>query len=109
MSSPIINSIFQAEKEVRCRGVNNIMKRALFSVLVIAAVMFVAGCSNPSDGGNENDAYAIDIGPAGGWVFYDDEADGVDDIAGFRYLEAAPSDISLEVSAPVINFLKTPE
>lgn len=39
--------------------------------------------------------YAVgDIGPAGGWVFYDDEADGVDDIPGFRYLEAAPKDIS---------------
>lgn len=35
-----------------------------------------------------------DIGPAGGWIFYDDEADGVDDIDGFRYLEAAPADIS---------------
>jgi hypothetical protein len=29
-------------------------------------------------------------GPAGGWIFYDDEADGVDDIPGYRYLEAAP-------------------
>lgn len=29
-------------------------------------------------------------GPAGGFVFYDDEEDGVDDISGYRYLEAAP-------------------
>ena len=29
-------------------------------------------------------------GPAGGYIFYDDEADGVDDIPGYRYLEAAP-------------------
>lgn len=35
-----------------------------------------------------------DVGPAGGWIFYDDEADGNDDIAGYRYLEAAPSDQS---------------
>jgi len=35
-----------------------------------------------------------DTGPAGGWIFYDDEADGVDNIAGARYLEAAPSDQS---------------
>jgi len=33
-----------------------------------------------------------DVGPAGGLIFYDDEADGADDIAGARYLEAAPSD-----------------
>jgi uncharacterized repeat protein (TIGR02543 family) len=31
-----------------------------------------------------------DIGPADGYIFYDDEADGVDDIDGYRYLEAAP-------------------
>lgn len=36
--------------------------------------------------------YAIgDTGPAGGVVFYDDEAIGSDDIAGARYLEAAPA------------------
>jgi len=29
-------------------------------------------------------------GPAGGYIFYDDEDDGVDDIPGYRYLEAAP-------------------
>ncbi|MBE3140295.1 MAG: InlB B-repeat-containing protein, partial [Thermoplasmata archaeon] len=39
-----------------------------------------------------------DIGPAGGWIFYDDEADTVDNIAGARYLEAAPTDQS--ASAP---------
>jgi hypothetical protein len=39
-------------------------------------------------------SYAIgDTGPAGGVIFYDDEADGTDDITGARYLEAAPSDI----------------
>ena len=38
-------------------------------------------------------AYAIgDTGPAGGIIFYDDESDGVDDLPGDRYLEAAPSD-----------------
>jgi uncharacterized repeat protein (TIGR02543 family) len=31
-----------------------------------------------------------ETGPAGGLIFYDDEADGTDDIAGARYLEAAP-------------------
>lgn len=31
-----------------------------------------------------------DTGPAGGLIFYDDEDDGTDDIAGARYLEAAP-------------------
>ena len=32
-----------------------------------------------------------DPGPAGGIIFYDDESDGEDKIAGARYLEAAPS------------------
>ena len=36
-----------------------------------------------------------DTGPAGGVIFYDDEADATDDIAGARYLEAAPSDIDV--------------
>jgi len=41
-------------------------------------------------------AYAVgETGPAGGYIFYDDEADGVDDIPGVRYLEAAPSDIEV--------------
>lgn len=35
-----------------------------------------------------------ETGPAGGIIFYDDEADGTDDIPGARYLEAAPSDQS---------------
>ena len=30
------------------------------------------------------------IGPGGGFVYYDDNADGVDNIPGARYLEAAP-------------------
>lgn len=35
-------------------------------------------------------AYSIgDRGPAGGLIFYDDEADGIDDIPDARYLEAA--------------------
>lgn len=39
--------------------------------------------------------YSIgNLGPAGGYIFYDDEADGVDDIPSFRFLEVAPSDIS---------------
>ena len=32
-----------------------------------------------------------ETGEAGGIIFYDDEADGEDDIAGARYLEAAPA------------------
>ena len=33
-------------------------------------------------------------GPAGGYVFYDDLADGTDDMPALRYLEAAPEDIT---------------
>ena len=29
-------------------------------------------------------------GPAGGYIFYDDEEDGVDNIPGYRFIEAAP-------------------
>lgn len=29
-------------------------------------------------------------GPSGGYIFYDDEADGVDNIPGYRFIEAAP-------------------
>ena len=31
-----------------------------------------------------------DTGPSGGLIFYDDEADGIDNIETYRYLEAAP-------------------
>ena len=36
-----------------------------------------------------------ETGEAGGVIFYDDEADGTDDIDGARYLEAAPIDIDV--------------
>jgi hypothetical protein len=69
---------------------------AALTALVIAAAL-VAGCSSAGaggSGGGDNDtgsAYDVgDTGPAGGTIFYDDEADGIDDIAGARYLEAAP-------------------
>lgn len=36
--------------------------------------------------------YAVgDKGPGGGRIFFDDAADGVDDVVGVRYLEAAPA------------------
>jgi len=61
-----------------------------------------------NDGGKSADSYyysksdsewtkqyaVLDTGPAGGLIFYDDEADGVDDIPNVRYLEAAPYDQS---------------
>jgi hypothetical protein len=34
-----------------------------------------------------------DEGIAGGYIFYDDEADGTDDIPGIRYLEVAPGEL----------------
>jgi len=33
-----------------------------------------------------------DIGPAGGYIFYDDESDSIDDIPGYRYLEVTQED-----------------
>ena len=54
------------------------------------------------------EVYALrDIGPAGGRIFYDDEADGVDDIAGARYLEAAPSDQSTGIVWAITDFQST--
>lgn len=41
-----------------------------------------------------------DIGPSGGYIFYDDEADEVDDIPGYRYLEAAPAGWSGDSADP---------
>ncbi|AEV30978.1 hypothetical protein SpiGrapes_3234 [Sphaerochaeta pleomorpha str. Grapes] len=42
-------------------------------------------------------SFAIgDVGPAGGLVFYDDEEDGIDDLPGYRYLEAAPEETEWE-------------
>lgn len=35
-----------------------------------------------------------DIGPAGGYIFYDDEEDNIDDIIGYRYLEVTQEDYS---------------
>ena len=35
-----------------------------------------------------------DIGPAGGFIFYDDESDGIDNLPNERYLEAATYDYS---------------
>lgn len=40
------------------------------------------------------------IGPAGGIIFYDDEADNEDNIPGYRYLEAAPAGWYDDVTGP---------
>lgn len=49
-------------------------------------------------------------GPAGGIIFYDDEADGTDDIPGYRYLEAAPEDLSINATTTFIfGFYKDPD
>jgi hypothetical protein len=34
-----------------------------------------------------------ETGPSGGMIFYDDEEDGIDDLEGYRYLEAAPMEL----------------
>lgn len=36
--------------------------------------------------------YVGSKGPTGGWIFYDDEEDGIDNIPGFRYMEVSPVD-----------------
>jgi hypothetical protein len=49
-------------------------------------------------------------GPAGGIIFYDDEADGTDDIPGYRYLEAAPEDLSINaITTFIFGFYKDSE
>ena len=81
---------------------------AIAIVAVAAAAMIVGACANPSNsndggGGNgsgtdEQETYEVgDTGPANGIIFYDDEADGTDDIDGARYLEAAPDSTEWDV------------
>jgi hypothetical protein len=73
---------------------------ALVGLFVFTAILF--GCNQPTGGGGNSGGgngsssgqdYEIgDTGPAGGVIFYDDEADDTDDIAGARYLEAWTAD-----------------
>jgi hypothetical protein len=88
------------------------MKKFFGLVLVMAAFCVLVSCTSDSDTSSTGAAevgpesnggkvatkeYAVgDTGPAGGVIFYDDEADGTDDIPGVRYLEAAPADTSWE-------------
>lgn len=65
------------------------------SLVVIGLIVVTAGGCDliAVEGGAGGTTYAVgDTGPAGGIVFYDDEADGNDDIAGARYLEVWTSD-----------------
>lgn len=82
------------------------MKKFIGLVFAAAVFCFLVSCMSDSDtastgageGGMDASStgaeteYAVgDTGPAGGTIFYDDEADGTDDIPGVRYLEAAPT------------------
>ena len=83
------------------------MKKFFGLVLVMAAFCVLVSCTSDSNTSSTGAAevgpesnggkvatkeYAVgDTGPAGGVIFYDDEADGTDDIPGVRYLEAAIS------------------
>lgn len=56
-----------------------------------------SGFDGSSKSAEQYTEYEIgDTGPAGGIIFYDDEDDGSDDIAGARYLEAAPASTEWE-------------
>lgn len=37
------------------------------------------------------------VSPSGGYIFFDDEEDGIDDLPGIRFLEAAPIDYDTEL------------
>ena len=70
------------------------------TVVTIKGIAMLDGSESPVsqatytvnyDTENATMEFAIgDIGPAGGYIFYEDEVDGVDDIPGIRYLEVAP-------------------
>lgn len=65
------------------------MKKSVFTViLVVVALLFIIGCdTGGSNGGGGSTTYAIgDTGPAGGLIFYVDEADTY----SWTYLEVAP-------------------
>ena len=81
------------------------MKKKVVGLLVVALFAFIAvlvSCKKEP----EAKIYKIgDIGPAGGYIFYDCDADNTNedangrdglnsDICGWRYLEAAPTDLS---------------
>ena len=73
------------------------MKRTIRALTILSLIALLTGlffsCSNPS--GSSEVTYEVgDTGPAGGIIIYDDEADGTDDIADYRYLEMAPDDCS---------------
>lgn len=57
-------------------------KIGMICVVTVAVLFTLIACEEEYEIG--------DAGPAGGTIFYDDEADGNDDIPDARYLEAAP-------------------
>jgi hypothetical protein len=62
--------------------------KVLLSLVTVALIIFMV-TSCVTEPAVEEEFTVGDPGPAGGIIFYDDEADGVDDIVGYRYLEAA--------------------
>ena len=76
------------------------MKMNLFLLLLF--ILIFTGCGLFTDEPNLQSDYSIgDAGPAGGIIFYDNDADNesgntdglISDTAGWRYLEAAPGDL----------------
>lgn len=67
------------------------MKKVLYLLLALAVLFAMVSCAqepeNPQNPGPEEKEYAIgEVGPAGGWVFYDKGFYS----DGWRYLEASP-------------------
>ena len=65
--------------------------RTIVKAWMFVWIILVTGCSTVDQASVE---YKVgDRGPAGGFIFYDDEDNGIDNIPNARYLEAAPKDL----------------
>lgn len=65
----------------------------IVDILILGVAFSLAGCTSMGHKLGLLDYQVGAKGPAGGFIFYDDEADGVDDLLGVRFLEAAPADL----------------
>lgn len=67
--------------------------KKMMNAMIVMGLFLLTGCSTFRMESEPVEYRVGDKGPAGGVIFYDDQADGTDDIPDARYLEAAPKDL----------------